>query len=134
MQTKRLPVGFEDFKKIIDGNYYYVDKTSIIRKLRDAGGEVSLFLRPRRFGKTLTLSMLKYFFEDTWDAEQNTTNRALFNGMKIMGEPEPYREKMTALPVISLTLKSAKCDTFKEALYAFQGNHRRRVYAPQCNI
>ncbi|MDR1560374.1 MAG: ATP-binding protein, partial [Clostridiales bacterium] len=90
-------------------------KTPLIRKLRDSGGEVNLFLRPRRFGKTLTLSMLKYFYEDTGNAEQNAANRALFDGMKIMGEPASYLENMTAYPVISLTLKSAKQDTFQGA-------------------
>ena len=117
MQTKIVPVGLEDYKKIIDGNYYYVDKTLLIRKLRDAGGEANLFLRPRRFGKTLTLSMLKYFYEDTGNTEQNAANHALFDGMKIMGEPARYCENMTAYPVISLTLKSAKQDTFQKAAY-----------------
>ena len=115
MRQKILPVGLEDYKKIIDGNYYYVDKTMLIRKLRDSGGIAYLFLRPRRFGKTLTLSMLKYFYEDTGDTGRNAANRALFNDMKIMGEPASYRENMTALPVISLTLISAKKEDFKGA-------------------
>ncbi|MDR1560069.1 MAG: ATP-binding protein [Clostridiales bacterium] len=116
MRTKILPIGLEDYKDIIDGNHYYVDKTMLIRKLRDSGGKAHLFLRPRRFGKTLTLSMLKYFYEDTGSAEQNAANRELFDGMKIMGEPDSYRESMTAYPVISLTLKSAKQNTFQGAL------------------
>ncbi|MDR1560723.1 MAG: ATP-binding protein [Clostridiales bacterium] len=120
MQTKRLPIGFDDYRKIIDGNYYYVDKTLLIRELKDAGGEVNLFLRPRRFGKTLTLSMLKYFYEDAGREEENAARRALFNGKKIMSEPEPYREGMTAFPVISLTLKSSKQGTFKEAYSALR--------------
>ncbi|MDR1558764.1 MAG: ATP-binding protein [Clostridiales bacterium] len=120
MRTKSLPIGFEDYRDIIDGNYYYVDKTSIIRELRDSGGKVNLFLRPRRFGKTLTLSMLKYFYEDAGRAEENAARRALFNGMKIMSEPASYREGMTAFPVISLTLKSAKQGTFQEAYSALK--------------
>jgi hypothetical protein len=116
VRTKILPIGLEDYKDIIDGNHYYVDKTMLIRKLRDSGGKAHLFLRPRRFGKTLTLSMLKYFYEDTGSAEQNAANRELFDGMKIMGEPDSYRESMTAYPVISLTLKSAKQNTFQGAL------------------
>jgi len=118
MQIKRLPIGFEDYKDIIKGNYYYVDKTLLIRELHDVGGKVNLFLRPRRFGKTLTLSMLKYYYEDMGDKEQNAANRALFDGMKIMSEPEAYREHTTAYPVISLTLKSAKQRTFQEAFSA----------------
>jgi hypothetical protein len=120
MQAKILPVGLEDYKEIVDGNYYYVDKTMLIRKLRDTGGKAYLFLRPRRFGKTLTLSMLKYFYEDTGNTEQNAVNRALFNDMKIMSEPASYRENMTAYPVISLTLKSAKKDTFQDAASAIK--------------
>jgi len=115
VQKKILPIGLEDYKDIIEGNYYYVDKTLLIRKLRDMGGKAYLFLRPRRFGKTLTLSMLKYFYEDTGSNETNIANRALFNDMKIMNQPIAYRENMTAHPVISLTLKSAKQDTFRES-------------------
>ena len=120
MPTKILPVGFEDYKEIIDGNYYYVDKTGLIRKLRDTGGKVHLFLRPRRFGKTLTLSMLKYFYEDTGDPELNAANRALFDNMKIMGEPAPYRENMATHPVISLTLKSAKQNSLQDAAFVLK--------------
>ena len=58
-----LPVGIDDFRKIRNGNYYYVDKTALIEELLEAGGEVSLFTRPRRFRKTLNMSMLRSFFE-----------------------------------------------------------------------
>ena len=59
---KPLPIGVDDFKKLIDENYYYVDKTLLIKELLDNKGEVNLFTRPRRFGKTLNMSMLQYFF------------------------------------------------------------------------
>ena len=67
---KALPVGVDNFEKLISHNYYYVDKSLFIKELLDLQGEVNLFTRPRRFGKTLNLSMLRYFFEDTGDAEK----------------------------------------------------------------
>ena len=60
---KKLPVGIDDFRKIRENDYYYVDKTNLIRDIIDNGSEVTLFTRPRRFGKTLNMSMLKAFFE-----------------------------------------------------------------------
>ena len=62
---KPLPIGVDNFEKIIQNGYYYVDKTMLIKELMDLNGEVNLFTRPRRFGKTLNLSMLRYFYEDT---------------------------------------------------------------------
>ncbi|MDR1059842.1 MAG: ATP-binding protein [Clostridiales bacterium] len=114
---KKLPMGIEDFDKIIREGYYYVDKTLFIKELLDTLGEANLFLRPRRFGKTLALSTLKYFFEDTGDAARNEASRALFAGLKIAGAPAEYRARMTACPVVSLTLKSAKQGTYPEALF-----------------
>ena len=64
---QKLPVGLSDFKKVIAGNYYYVDKSLLIKEVVDQGDEVLLLPRPRRFGKTLNLSMLRYFFEKTAD-------------------------------------------------------------------
>ena len=64
---KPLPIGFEDFKRIIDGNMYYVDKSFMIKDLIDNMGSVNLFTRPRRFGKTLNLSMIRRFFEEELD-------------------------------------------------------------------
>lgn len=65
--NRPLPVGIEDFKELILKKYYYVDKTLLIKELLDKKGKVTLFTRPRRFGKTLNLSMLKYYFENTGD-------------------------------------------------------------------
>lgn len=82
---KALPVGIEDFKKIIDKKYYYIDKTLFIKELLDNGSGVSLFTRPRRFGKTLALSMLRYFFEKELTKEgENIDNSYLFEGLKFM--------------------------------------------------
>lgn len=98
-----LPIGIDNFEKLIQGKYYYVDKTLFIKELIDMKGEVNLFTRPRRFGKTLNISMLRYFFEKR---EQDQVN--LFQGLKIMETGEKYLEQMGKYPVISISLKSMK--------------------------
>ena len=117
---KALPIGVDNFEKIRNEGYYYVDKTMLIKELLDMKGEVNLFTRPRRFGKTLNLSMLRYFFEDTGDGEKNTRNRALFQGLKIMEAGEAYVRQMGMYPVMNLTLKSAKQENFETAYYMMQ--------------
>lgn len=112
---KPLPVGVDNFQKMMEEGYYYVDKTLFIKELLDLKGEVNLFTRPRRFGKTLNLSMLRYFFEDTGNAEKNRQNKELFQGLKIMEAGEAYAECMGMYPVINLTLKSAKQPVFTSA-------------------
>ncbi len=114
-EYKPLPIGTEDFKRIIEDECYYVDKTLLIKSLIDSKAAVTLFTRPRRFGKTLNMSMLKYFFEDTGDETRNAENRAIFDGLKIMDAGEKYMEHMQQYPVISLTLKSAKQASFEDA-------------------
>jgi len=115
MTYRPLPIGVDNFEKMRRGNYYYVDKTWMIKELLDKKGEVSLFTRPRRFGKTLNMSMLQYFFEDTGDEEQNQKNRELFAGLKIMEAGEDVTGQMGRFPVINLTLKSAKQASFHDA-------------------
>lgn len=90
MPYKPLPIGIDDFEKIISSDYYYVDKTLLIQELLDKAAEVTLFTRPRRFGKTLNLSMLKYFFENTGSEEKNQEHKDLFEGLKIMDAREAY--------------------------------------------
>lgn len=107
---KPLPIGVDDFKKLIDKNYYYVDKTLLIKELLDKKGEVNLFTRPRRFGKTLNMSMLQRFFEKTEE-----DNSYLFKGLKIMNESKEYLNYMGKYPVINLSLKSAKQPNFEMA-------------------
>ena len=114
---KALPIGVDNFEDIIKTGYYYVDKTMLIKELLDLKGKVNLFTRPRRFGKTLNVSMLRYFFEDTGDEERNGQNRALFQGLKIMETDGGYTEQMGRYPVINLTLKSAKQRNLENALY-----------------
>ena len=117
MKYKPLPVGYENFREIIDKECYFVDKTFFIKELIDKKLKVNLFTRPRRFGKTLMLSLLKYFF---WDAYGYTGEkedyRYLFEGLKIMDAGEEYTRHMGQYPVISLTLKSGKQSTFEGSL------------------
>ena len=112
---KALPVGVDNFEKMRKDGYYYIDKTMLIKELLDFKGEVNLFTRPRRFGKTLGLSMLRYFFEDTGSESRNEQNKELFQGMKIMEAGDGYTGQMGMYPVINLTLKSAKQQTFESA-------------------
>lgn len=109
MEKKNLPIGIEFYKKIIDEEYYYVDKTLMVKELLDRQGYVNLFTRPRRFGKTLALDMLKTFFERELDAKGNEIdNSHYFAGMKIMSAGDKYTKNMGRYPVIFLSLKSAK--------------------------
>lgn len=113
---KPLPIGYDNFKEVISEGFYYADKTLIIKDILDSRGQVNLFTRPRRFGKTLALSMLRYFFEKEYDADgKQTDNRALFDGMKIMEAGEKYTGHMGQYPVINLSLKSAKQPTYDMA-------------------
>ena len=117
---KALPIGVENFEDMVKSGYYYVDKTLFIKELLDLKGKVNLFTRPRRFGKTLNLSMLRYFFEDSGDMEKNRQNRELFRGMKILDAGERYSSQMGKYPVMNLTLKSAKQEDFENAYYVLQ--------------
>ena len=104
----RLPMGIESFKEIRRQKFYYVDKTALIRELLENWGKVTLFTRPRRFGKTLNMSMLRCFFEIGSD-------KALFDGLEISREAQLCEEYQGKFPVISITLKGATGRTFDEA-------------------
>jgi len=97
---KKLPIGISDFKKIIDGNYYYFDKTELIKSIIGEPGEVKMFTRPRRFGKTLNMSMIKYFF----DIQNKNENKKLFENLKI--SENEYFEKQGTAPVISISFRN----------------------------
>lgn len=107
-KTKRLPLDIENFKEIRTQQFYYVDKTGIIKDLLENIGKVNLFTRPRRFGKTLNMSMLKYFF----DTGSDTT---LFNGLEISKEKELCEEYMGKFPVIAVSLKDIGGNSFEKA-------------------
>ncbi len=105
----KLPMGIEDFKRIRSEEFYYIDKTGLIRELLENESYINLFTRPRRFGKSLNMSMLKYFFEIGSDSP-------LFNGLEISKETELCAKYMGKFPVISITLKGASGRTFEEAM------------------
>ena len=110
---KKLPIGIDGFEKLRTNDFYYADKTLFIKELLQNWGEVNLFTRPRRFGKTLNMSMLKSFFEIGSDP-------ALFDGLKIAQEKEWCEEYMGKFPVISISLKSVDGLDFKTALAALK--------------
>ena len=109
MAKRNLPIGIEFYKKVIDEAYFYVDKTLIIKELLDRQSYVNLFTRPRRFGKTLALDMLKTFFEDEIDEKGNAVdNSRYFADKKIMDAGNQYIQHMGRYPVIYLSFKSSK--------------------------
>ena len=108
--TLKLPVGIDDFRKLRESHFYYVDKTRLIEQLLLNWSEVTLFTRPRRFGKTLNMSMLKSFFDIG-------TDKALFDGLYISGNKELCDEYMGKYPVIFLSLKGVEGSSFDDARY-----------------
>lgn len=110
--TMKLPVGIDDFRKLRESHFYYVDKTRLIEQLLLNWSKVTLFTRPRRFGKTLNMSMLKSFFDIG-------TDKALFDGLYISGNKELCDEYMGKYPVIFLSLKGVDGLTYEEAFEAF---------------
>ena len=113
---KAIPIGIESYKEMIDRDYYYIDKTRLIVDLLTQKSKVTLFTRPRRFGKTLAQSMLRTFFEEEIDSDGKAVdNSGYFAGKKIMGAGVQYTEHMGKYPVIFLSMKSAKQPDFEMA-------------------
>ncbi|MBY6838203.1 AAA family ATPase [Clostridium botulinum] len=110
MNLKPLPIGVDNFEMLITRGYYYIDKTLLIKDLLDNKASVNLFTRPRRFGKTLNMSMLQYYFE-----KREKNNSYLFENLNIMEAGEEYVSHMGQYPVINLSLKSAKQPNFELA-------------------
>ena len=110
MRKKAVPVGIEDFERIINEDYYYVDKTLLIEELLINRAPVTLFTRPRRFGKTLNMSMIKYFF----DVKNKEENKKLFENLKISNSE--YMSEQGKYPVIFISLKDLKEDTWEECI------------------
>ena len=114
MKHRPLPIGVEDFKRLVDNGYYFVDKTLMIKELLENKESVNLFTRPRRFGKTLNMSMLQRFFEAT-----EKSNAYLFGDLKIAAYPE-YMAYQGQYPVISISLKSMKQASYTDAFYMYK--------------
>ena len=110
MEKKAIPIGIENFEDIIKDNYYYVDKSMLIEDILVNRAAVTLFTRPRRFGKTLNMSMIKYFF----DVRNKDENRKLFEGLKIFGSE--YMKEQGKYPVIFVSLKDLRADTWEMCL------------------
>ena len=111
---KKIGIGYESYKRIIDDGCYYVDKTQIISDIIKKGSMVTLFTRPRRFGKTLALSTLRTFFELEYDFSGEVIDKPrYFAGKKIMDTSPDILDMMGRYPVINLSLKSAKQDTYR---------------------
>ena len=110
MGKKAIPIGIENFEDIIKDNYYYVDKSMLIEDILVNRAAVTLFTRPRRFGKTLNMSMIKYFF----DVRNKDENRKLFEGLKIFGSE--YMKEQGKYPVIFVSLKDLRADTWEMCL------------------
>ena len=108
MKNLKLPLGIEDFQEIRRNGFYYIDKTGLIEQLLDSWGNVNLFTRPCRFGKSLNMSMLRYFFEIG-------TDKTLFDGLHIMQRKDLCDEYMGRFPVVFLTLKGVDGLTFEKA-------------------
>ena len=109
MNKKKLPIGLSDFKTMIEENFYYVDKSMFIKEIIDNGSVSILLPRPRRFGKTLNLSMLRYFFEKSVE-----DTSPLFQRLNIWQQGEAYTQKQGQYPVIFLTFKDVKSDNWEE--------------------
>ena len=116
--ARSVGIGIQDFEKIIERNVFYVDKTLFIKEWWEKNDDVTLITRPRRFGKTLNMSMLDYFFSNRYDKQE-----MLFSGLKIW-EEEKYRQLAGQYPVISLTFANVKADNYKGAVAAICENIR----------
>ena len=115
MNFKPIPIGRENFKEIIENNCLYIDKTLMIKEIIDSTSKVILYTRPRRFGKTLNMSMIQYYFEKT-----DQDNSYLFNDLKISQAGDKYKAHMGQYPVISLSLKSMKQATYESSFALFK--------------
>ena len=115
----KLPVGISDFKDIIENNYYYFDKTKFIENILEDGSKVKLFTRPRRFGKTLNISMLKYFF----NVKNKYENKKLFENLEI--SKSEYFEKQGNYPVISISFRNYEEENWENGFKAIKGIVKR---------
>ena len=115
----KLPVGISDFKDVIENNYYYFDKTKFIENILEDGSKVKLFTRPRRFGKTLNISMLKYFF----NVKNKYENKKLFENLEI--SKSEYFEKQGNYPVISISFRNYEKENWENGFKAIKGIVKR---------
>ena len=115
-KLKNIPIGIDDFRELIENNYCYVDKTDLIEDILNRGSKVNLFPRPRRFGKTLTISMLDNYF----NIKKKEENQELFNGLKIENTSSEVKDAQGKHPVISLNLKGVKDVSWEKEYFLLQ--------------
>ena len=114
MEPKKIIISRSNFKEYIDNNWYFVDKSLLIQKIEESD-PVCLITRPRRFGKSLNLSMLRFYYEDTMSAEENQARKALFNGLQIQNAPQAVLEQQCAYPVVHLSFMAGDSEDFDSA-------------------
>lgn len=140
MSMQKIGIGYEDYREFIEKDLYYVDKTSLVKDIVEKGGKVTLFTRPRRFGKTLALSMLQTFFEEEYTPNGERVDKTgYFAGKQVMNAGDHILSMMGMYPVISLSLKSAQQPKFQQAFLNFGSlfksfpflQHRRRNHPGQ---
>ena len=117
---KRLPIGLDSFEKLREEEYYYVDKTAMIKDLINSWGEVNLFTRPRRFGKSLNMDMLRAFFEIGSDV-------SVFEGLEIMKDTSLCEKYMGKFPVIFMSFKDVGGSSFESAVKKLGGIIRQEA-------
>jgi len=115
MEKKGIAIGVDNFLKIREGNAYYVDKSLLIKKIVDSHSDVMVFTRPRRFGKSLNISMLAYYFD-----KQHSESVWAFDGLAINDENDSYKRHQNQYPLIKMTLKSVASSNFSDALLKFK--------------
>ena len=106
IEMKKIPIGTKSFSRLVEGNYYFVDKTLMIKEFLDRGTDVTLITRPRRFGKTINMSMMAEFFDITKDSKK------FFNGTKIM--ETPYAAEINQYPTIFISFAEIKKQLFRQ--------------------
>lgn len=124
MLNKKLPIGIENFEELIKSDFYYVDKTGLIADLLNNWGAVNLFTRPRRFGKSLNMSMLEHFLS-------LNGNKSIFDGLAISNETALCEEYMGKYPVISVSLKGIDAPTYERAFEMAVLTIKRAVFKVQ---
>lgn len=149
MAEKRLPLGISDFKKIIEGDYYYIDKSLLIKEVEDSGDLILLLPRPRRFGKTLNISMLEYFYSccllngspeqqgegetDQSQVLQMKNYGYLFQSLAISRAGQKYMDKLGQFPVISISFKDARSENWESCLNKIK-DAIQEVYQKHCYL
>lgn len=136
MSRKRINTEISNFRKFVKNGYYFVDKSWLMQELEDRALQICLITRPRRFGKSMNLSMLHYYYEDTLDDAENQERKRLFDGMRIQEASQEVLAQQCAYPVIHLSFQEGGIDTLRGAVdglkWQITGEYRRHAYVEAC--